>query len=108
MRTLPNEPRLFTLRTERPEKLLRLELNLRRNWLKKKKEKKDHLRQLAEKARNERAGLKTAANLDKNEEILERDRRSRLQRERERDVSEQIALGLPAKNVNLTGDASFD
>ncbi|KAL7297953.1 puff-specific protein Bx42 [Trichogramma pretiosum] len=97
---------------------------------KEKEKKEDHLRQLAEKARNERAGLKTAANLDKNEEILEReqlrqerhkertrdrnlaraapDRRSRLQRERERDVSEQIALGLPAKNVNLTGDASFD
>ncbi|XP_014206032.1 puff-specific protein Bx42 [Copidosoma floridanum] len=97
---------------------------------KEKEKKEDHLRQLAEKARNERAGLKTAAMLDKNEEIRERDqlrqerhkdrardrnlaraapdKRNRLQRERERDISEQIALGMPAKNISTSGDQAFD
>ncbi|XP_011308358.1 puff-specific protein Bx42 [Fopius arisanus] len=94
-----------------------------------KEKKEDHLRQLAQKAREERAGLKSAAALDKAEELRERDqlrnerhkdrarernlaraapdKRSRLQRERERDISEQIALGMPAKSVS-TGDAQFD
>lgn len=36
------------------------------------------------------------------------DKRSRLQRERERDISEQIALGLPAKSIPSTGEAQFD
>ncbi|XP_063995567.1 puff-specific protein Bx42 [Diachasmimorpha longicaudata] len=94
-----------------------------------KEKKEDHLRQLAQKAREERAGLKSAAALDKAEESRERDqlrnerhkdrarernlaraapdKRSRLQRERERDISEQIALGMPAKSVS-TGDAQFD
>ena len=36
------------------------------------------------------------------------DKRSRLQRERERDISEQIALGMPSKNVNVSGDQAFD
>ena len=35
------------------------------------------------------------------------DKRSRLQRERERDISEQIALGMPAKNLN-SGEPQFD
>lgn len=34
--------------------------------------------------------------------------RSKLERERERDISEQIALGLPAKSQTLTGEAAFD
>ncbi|XP_058799473.1 puff-specific protein Bx42 isoform X1 [Phymastichus coffea] len=97
---------------------------------KEKEKKEDHLRQLAQKAREERAGLRTAAALDKSEDIREReqlrqerhkdrarernlaraapDKRSRLQRERERDISEQIALGMPAKNTNMTGDQAFD
>ncbi|KYN08547.1 Puff-specific protein Bx42, partial [Cyphomyrmex costatus] len=97
---------------------------------KEKEKKEDHLRQLAQKAREERAGLKSAATLDKSEESRERDqlrqerhkdrarernlaraapdKRSRLQRERERDISEQIALGLPAKSVPNTGEAQFD
>jgi len=33
--------------------------------------------------------------------------RTKLQRERERDISEQIALGMPAKNTGA-GDAQFD
>ena len=36
------------------------------------------------------------------------DKRNRLQRERERDISEQIALGMPAKNIGNQGDAMFD
>ena len=36
------------------------------------------------------------------------DKRSRLQRERERDISEQIALGLPAKSIPNSGEAQFD
>ncbi|XP_032685510.1 puff-specific protein Bx42 isoform X3 [Odontomachus brunneus] len=134
---------------------------------KEKEKKEDHLRQLAQKAREERAGLKTATALglcnyyrqderekkgfrkldrsdekyvprrltelfftDKSEESRERDqlrqerhkdrarernlaraapdKRSRLQRERERDISEQIALGLPAKSIPNTGEAQFD
>ncbi|XP_008554939.1 puff-specific protein Bx42 [Microplitis demolitor] len=97
---------------------------------KEKEKKEDHLRQLAQKAREERAGLKASAALEKSEESKERDqlrherhkdrardrnlaraapdKRSRLQRERERDISEQIALGMPAKNINATGEAQFD
>ncbi|XP_033215007.1 puff-specific protein Bx42 [Belonocnema kinseyi] len=96
---------------------------------KEKEKKEDHLRQLAQKAREERAGIKSATLLDKSEETRERDqlrqerhkdrarernlaraapdKRSRLQRERERDISEQIALGMPAKNLN-SGEAQFD
>ena len=36
------------------------------------------------------------------------DKRSRLQRERERDISEQVALGLPSKALNVGGDQEFD
>ncbi|XP_043484968.1 puff-specific protein Bx42 [Leptopilina heterotoma] len=97
---------------------------------KEKEKKEDHLRQLAQKARDERAGIKTAAVLDKSEDIRERDqlrqerhkdrarernlaraapdKRSRLQRERERDISEQIALGMPAKNINSGESQLFD
>lgn len=97
---------------------------------KEKEKKEDHLRQLAQKAREERAGLKASAALEKSEESKERDqlrherhkdrardrnlaraapdKRSRLQRERERDISEQIALGMPAKNINTNSDSQFD
>nr|CAD7443237.1 unnamed protein product [Timema bartmani] len=96
---------------------------------KEKEKKEDHLRQLAQKAREERAGIRTAAAVDKDEEARERDhmraerhkdrqrdrnlaraapdKRSKLQRDRERDISEQIALGMPAKNVP-GGEAQFD
>lgn len=68
--------------------------------------------------------------LDKNEEIRERDmlrqerhkdrarernlaraapdKRSRIQREREREITEAIALGQPARNINVSGDQAFD
>nr|NVI70226.1 Bx42 [Cucujiformia] len=83
---------------------------------KEKEQKEDHLRQLAQKARDERAGIKTVGpghvkGIDEEEQerdLLRQDRhkerarernlaraapdkRSKLQRERERDISEQIA-----------------
>ena len=92
---------------------------------KEKDKKEEHLRQLAQKAREERAGIKAASgsnarrNSDESpeeEDIREREqiryerhkerqrernlaraapeKRSRLERQRERDVSEQIALGM--------------
>ncbi|KDR16500.1 Puff-specific protein Bx42 [Zootermopsis nevadensis] len=97
--------------------------------LKEKEKKEEHLRQLAQKAREERAGIRTQAAADKDDEIRERDqlryerhkdrqrerniaraapdKRSKLQRDRERDISEQIALGLPAKNIS-GGEVQFD
>lgn len=99
---------------------------------KEKELKEEHLRQLAQKARDERAGIKTANvsssglvnEEEKEREMLRQDRhkerarernlaraapdkRSKLQRERERDISEQIALGMPAKTIG-TGEAQFD
>ncbi|RZF37402.1 hypothetical protein LSTR_LSTR011679 [Laodelphax striatellus] len=97
---------------------------------KEKEKKEEHLRQLAQKAREERAGIRTAAMAaDKDDEARERDqmryerhkdrarernlsraapdKRSKLQKERERDISEQIALGMPAKS-NVGGEAQFD
>lgn len=95
-----------------------------------KEKREEDLRQMAQKTRDERAGIKTAAALDKAEELRERDqlrqerhkdrardrnlsraapdKRTRLQRERERDISEQIALGMPAKNISNNGEAQFD
>lgn len=97
---------------------------------KEKEQKEEHLRLLAQKARDERAGIKTGGdNANSNEEERERDmlrqdrhkerarernlaraapdKRSKLQRERDRDISEQIALGMPARNVN-SGETQFD
>ncbi|XP_014260050.1 SNW domain-containing protein 1 [Cimex lectularius] len=96
---------------------------------KEKEKKEEHLRQLAQKAREERAGIRTLGH-EKDEEARERDqlrferhkdrarernlaraapeKRSKLERDRERDISEQIALGMPAKSQPLTGEAAFD
>jgi len=93
---------------------------------KEKEAKESKLRELAQKAREERAGIRTATKDDAEKERddlrYERhkerarqrnidnaapDRRSKLDRERERDVSEQIALGLPAKTTS-TGEGMFD
>lgn len=101
---------------------------------KEKEKKEEHLRSLAQKAREERAGIKSGAapsggGGDRNDEAKERDmlrmerhkerardrnlaraapdKRNKLQKERERDISEQIALGLPAKTM-LAGEAQFD
>ncbi|KAL1124649.1 hypothetical protein AAG570_001273, partial [Ranatra chinensis] len=102
---------------------------------KEKEKKEEHLRQLAQKAREERAGIRNTATATtgwfhyKDDEARERDqlrferhkdrarernlaraapdKRSKLERERERDISEQIALGLPAK-TNTGGEVQFD
>ena len=97
---------------------------------KEKEQKEEHLRLLAQKARDERAGIKTVSEVphgndeEREREILRQDRhkerarernlaragpdkRSKLQRDRDRDISEQIALGMPARTVN-TGEVQFD
>lgn len=85
--------------------------------------KEDSLRKMAEAARDERAGIRPAA--EEEEEVAERDairadrgrdrererrikaaapsKQKELKRDRERDVSEQIALGLPTSNVGGGG-----
>ncbi|CAG2108584.1 unnamed protein product [Medioppia subpectinata] len=93
---------------------------------KEKERKEDHLRSLAAKAREERAGIRDASPV---EDARERDqirhdrhrerqrernvqraapeKRSRLERQRERDISEQIALGVA--NARSSGtDVQFD
>jgi SNW domain-containing protein 1 len=94
---------------------------------KEKEKKEEHLRALAAKAREERAGIRYQSNAD--DDVKERDqirherhkdrqrerniaraapdKRNRLERERERDISEQIALGMPAKTV-IGGETQFD
>lgn len=98
---------------------------------KEKEKKEDMLRQMAQRAREERAGLRMPDNEagTANPEFRERDelraerhrerardrnlaraapdKRTKLQRERERDISEQIALGMPAK-TNTGGETLFD
>jgi len=95
---------------------------------KEKESKEQKLRDLAQKAREERAGIrapKDGAREERDDLRYERhkerarqrnldraapERRSKLDRNRERDVSEQIALGLPAKAAQggTSGDAAFD
>lgn len=99
---------------------------------KEKEKKEDMLRQLAQRAREERAGLRhpdagegagSSVDVKERDEIrAERhrdrardrnlaraapDKRSKLQRERERDISEQIALGMPAK-TSMGAETQFD
>lgn len=95
---------------------------------KEKEKKEEHLRQLAQKAREERAGIRPAAVAERDDEARERDqmrydrhkerardrnlaraapdKRTKIQRDRERDISEQIALGMPARNTN--NEVQFD
>jgi len=96
---------------------------------KEKEKKEEHLRALAQKARDERAGIRYQASAEVEDDAKERDqlrherhkdrqrerniaraapdKRNRLERERERDISEQIALGLPAKTIS-GGETQFD
>lgn len=98
---------------------------------KEKEKKEDMLRQMAQRAREERAGLRVPENnevqpshdsrerdelraerhkervRDRNIARAAPDKRSKLQRERERDISEQIALGMPSKS-NTSGETQFD
>ncbi|XP_077994338.1 SNW domain-containing protein 1-like [Glandiceps talaboti] len=93
-----------------------------------KEKQEDNLRALAQKAREERAGIRRVG--DHDDESRERDKirddrhrdrqrdrniaraapdkRSKLQRERERDVSEKIALGLPGAGGSRGEDTQFD
>lgn len=102
---------------------------LEKKLAQKDKEKKEELlRAMAQKAREERNGIRHVAD-ETNEEARERDeireqrhrdrardrnlaraapdKRTKLQKERERDISEQIALGMPAK-TQFTGESAFD
>lgn len=98
---------------------------------KEKEKKEDQLRQMAQRAREERAGLTRYASNDgeastdvrERDEIREQrhkerardrnlaraapDKRTKLQKERERDISEQVALGMPAK-TQFSGEGQFD
>lgn len=97
---------------------------------KEKEKKEENLRNLAKKAREERAGIRPAvADDDEDDDLRDRedirrerhkerlrdkniaraapDKRTRLERERERDVSEQIALGVANPRVNLN-EVQFD
>lgn len=96
---------------------------------KEKEKKEDELRAMAQRAREERNGIRFGADEDTSEAVRERDeirearhrerardrnlaraapdKRTKLQKDRERDISEQIALGMPAK-TQFTGESAFD
>lgn len=96
---------------------------------KEKEKKEENLRQLAQKARDERAGIRSQASGRDDVDMREReqmrydrhkdrqrdrniaraapDKRSRLERERERDISEKIALGQPNRSSG-SGETQFD
>ena len=93
---------------------------------KEKEKKEENLRLLAKKAREERAGIRTGPlddeaaereeirkerhkdrQREKNIQRAAPDKRSRLERERERDISEQIALGVANPRANLN-EVQFD
>uniref|UniRef100_A0A8C2X8I7 SNW domain-containing protein 1 n=1 Tax=Cyclopterus lumpus TaxID=8103 RepID=A0A8C2X8I7_CYCLU len=93
---------------------------------KEKEKKEEKLRELAQMARDRRAGIKSHG--DKGDEVRERDeirhdrrkerqhdrnisraapdKRSKLQRDQDRDISELIALGVP--NPRSAGEAQYD
>lgn len=96
---------------------------------KEKERKEENLRMLAQKAREERAGIRSQAGNDRDDEAKERDqlrherhkerqrdrnlqraapdKRSKLERQRERDISEQIALGIPNARFP-SGETQYD
>ena len=106
---------------------------MERKMAQKEKEKKEEsLRQLAQKAREERAGIRSTApgdSSDDDDEVKERnqirqerqkerqreknlmraapERRSKLERQRERDISEQVALGMANPRMNAN-EVQFD
>ncbi|KAF7278040.1 hypothetical protein GWI33_008812 [Rhynchophorus ferrugineus] len=104
---------------------------LEKKLAKKEKEaKEENLRKLAQKAREQRADIKSSGNSrsaddrEQKREKLREDRhnerarernisraapnkRNKLDRERERDISEQIALGMPARGVS-SNEGQFD
>ncbi|EFX71192.1 puff-specific protein Bx42-like [Daphnia pulex] len=112
-----------------------LRAQLQKKQAQKEKEKKeDTLRQLAQQVREERAGLRpgagAAAAREDDDDAAERDnlrqerhrerqrerniaraapgdKKSKLDRQRERDISEQIALGMPAR-ASASGETMYD
>jgi SNW domain-containing protein 1 len=98
---------------------------------KEKEKKEEQLRAMAQRAREERAGLsryaqnegETTTEVRERDEIREQrhrerardrnlqraapDKRTKHQKERERDISEQIALGMPGK-TQFSGEGQFD
>ncbi|XP_057366335.1 puff-specific protein Bx42-like [Daphnia carinata] len=112
-----------------------LRAQLQKKQAQKEKEKKeDTLRQLAQQVREERAGLRPggggAAAREDDDDAAERDnlrqerhrerqrerniaraapgdKKSKLDRQRERDISEQIALGMPAR-ASASGETMYD
>ncbi|KAI8785029.1 SNW domain-containing protein 1 [Biomphalaria glabrata] len=108
-----------------------MRVTLEKNKVKTIKEKKEqNLRQLAQKAREERAGIRREEVVEKDESAAERDevrrdrakerqrerniaraapdKRNRLQRDKERDISEKIALGLPNTGAGGSKETQFD
>ncbi|XP_072032631.1 SNW domain-containing protein 1-like [Amphiura filiformis] len=95
---------------------------------KEKEKREEQLKELAQKAREDRAGIRQQAEADdaarerdklrddrhrdrQRERNINRaapDRRSKLEKQRERDVSEQIALGLPNRGGRGGDDVQFD
>ncbi|XP_005110507.1 SNW domain-containing protein 1 [Aplysia californica] len=95
-----------------------------------KERREQNLRQLAQKAREERAGIRREDGGDKDEVVAERDeirkdrakerardrniaraapdKRNRLQRDKERDISEKIALGMPNTGAGGSRETQFD
>lgn len=108
-----------------------LRAQMEKSLAKKEKERKEeNLRQLAQKAREERAGIRSQSGApDRDDEAKERDylrqerhrerqrernlqraapeKRSKLEKQRERDISEQIALGMPNPRSG-TGEIQYD
>jgi len=103
---------------------------LERKMAAKEKEKKEeHLRLMAQRARDQRAGIRNVDE-DEDDSVQERDalrqerhrerqrerniaraapdKRNRLERERERDISEKIALGLPSTSGARSNEVQFD
>ncbi|KAI1287948.1 SNW domain-containing protein 1 [Halotydeus destructor] len=93
---------------------------------KEKEKKEENLRKLAQKARDERAGIRSGTadediaerdeirkdrhrerQRDKNIQRAAPDKRNRLERERERDISEQVALGMANPRVSAS-EVQFD
>uniref|UniRef100_A0A0B6Z4W5 SKI-interacting protein SKIP SNW domain-containing protein n=1 Tax=Arion vulgaris TaxID=1028688 RepID=A0A0B6Z4W5_9EUPU len=110
-----------------------MRVNLEKNKVKTIKEKKEqNLRLLAQKAREERIGIRRedAPEKDTDDTVQDRDelrkdrakerqrdrniaraapdKRNRLQREKERDISEKIALGLPNTGAGGSKETQFD
>ncbi|GBM08550.1 SNW domain-containing protein 1 [Araneus ventricosus] len=95
---------------------------------KEKEKKEENLRKLAQQAREQRAGIRSQPAAEKDDEVREReslryerhkdrqrdrniqraapDKRNKLEKQRERDISEQIALGMP--NARPSNELQFD